>query len=56
MAPEDIPAPGALITHSIAEAIGLLADASPDDVIVITGSLYLAGEARALLVKQDLVE
>jgi dihydrofolate synthase / folylpolyglutamate synthase len=55
MPPEDIPAPGAQITHSIAEAIGLLADASPDDVIFITGSLYLAGEARALLVK-DLVE
>ncbi len=51
MPPEDIPAPGALITHSVAEAIGLLADASPDDVIFITGSLYLVGEARALLVK-----
>src|SRR6202042_2948272 len=46
MPPEDIPAPGALITPSIAEAIGLLADASPDDVIFITGSLYLVGEAR----------
>jgi dihydrofolate synthase/folylpolyglutamate synthase len=51
MPPEDIPAPGALITHSIAEAIGLLADAGPDDVIFITGSLYLVGEARALLAK-----
>ncbi len=51
MPPEDIPAPGALITHSIAEAIGLLAGAGPDDVIFITGSLYLVGEARALLVK-----
>jgi len=56
MPPEDIPAPGALLTHSIWEAIGLLAGASPDDVIFITGSLYLAGEARALLVKRDLVE
>ena len=51
MPPEDIPAPGARITHSIAEAIALLDDAAPEDVIFITGSLYLAGEARALLVK-----
>jgi dihydrofolate synthase/folylpolyglutamate synthase len=55
MPPEDILAPGARIdhsiTHSIAEAIGLLDDAAPEDVIFITGSLYLAGEARALLVK-----
>jgi dihydrofolate synthase / folylpolyglutamate synthase len=51
MPPEDIPAPGACITHSIAEAIGLLDDAAPEDVIFIAGSLYLAGEARALLVK-----
>jgi dihydrofolate synthase/folylpolyglutamate synthase len=51
MAPEDIAAPGARITHSIAEAIAVLADAAPDDVVFITGSLYLTGEARALLVK-----
>jgi len=51
MPPEDIPAPGARVTHSIEEAIALLADASGDDVVFITGSLYLAGEARALLVK-----
>ncbi len=51
MPPEDIAAPGARITHSIAEAIALLGDATSDDVIFITGSLYLAGEARALLVK-----
>jgi len=51
MRPEDIPAPGARITHSVAEAIALLSEAGPDDVIFITGSLYLAGEARALLVK-----
>ena len=53
MAPEDIPAQGARVTHSISEAIALLADAAPDDVIFIAGSLYLAGEARALLVKQN---
>jgi dihydrofolate synthase/folylpolyglutamate synthase len=55
MPPEQIPATGARVTHSIAEAIALLADASRDasgeDVVFITGSLYLAGEARALLVK-----
>jgi dihydrofolate synthase / folylpolyglutamate synthase len=53
MPPEQIPATGARITHSIAEAIALFADASAsgEDVIFITGSLYLAGEARALLVK-----
>jgi dihydrofolate synthase / folylpolyglutamate synthase len=51
MPPEDIPAPGARITHSIAEAIGLLGDAAAEDVIFIAGSLYLAGEARALLVR-----
>jgi dihydrofolate synthase/folylpolyglutamate synthase len=49
--PENIPAPGALLTHSIAQAIGLARQAAPDDVIFIAGSLYLAGEARGLLVK-----
>ncbi|HEX5226519.1 MAG TPA: folylpolyglutamate synthase/dihydrofolate synthase family protein [Bryobacteraceae bacterium] len=49
--PEEILAAGATITHSIAEAVALLGDADPDDAIFITGSLYLAGEARALLVK-----
>jgi dihydrofolate synthase/folylpolyglutamate synthase len=52
MPPRDIVAPGAVVTQSIAEAIELFSDASPDDVIFIAGSLYLAGEARALLVKQ----
>lgn len=51
MPPEDIAATGAQITHSISEAIALLSEAAADDVIFITGSLYLAGEARALLVK-----
>jgi dihydrofolate synthase/folylpolyglutamate synthase len=51
MPPEDIPATGAQITHSISEAIALLSGAEADDVIFIAGSLYLAGEARALLVK-----
>jgi dihydrofolate synthase/folylpolyglutamate synthase len=51
IAPENIPAAGARITHSIGEAIALLDEAGPGDVVFITGSLYLAGEARALLVK-----
>ncbi len=51
MPPEDIPASGARITHTIAEAIELLSEAAPEDAIFIAGSLYLAGEARALLVK-----
>ena len=51
MPPDDIPAPGARITHSVAEAIGQLRAADPEDAVFIAGSLYLAGEARALLVK-----
>ena len=51
MPPEDIPAERAHITHSVGEALQLLDQAGPTDVIFITGSLYLAGEARALLVK-----
>jgi dihydrofolate synthase/folylpolyglutamate synthase len=51
MPPEDIPATGGQITHSIGEAIELLDDAAPGEAVFITGSLYLAGEARALLVK-----
>jgi dihydrofolate synthase/folylpolyglutamate synthase len=53
MPPEDIPAPGARITHSIHEAITVLDEAAPEHVIFIAGSLYLAGEARALLVKEN---
>jgi dihydrofolate synthase/folylpolyglutamate synthase len=53
MAPEDITAPGAHITHSIAEAIEMLRDAAMDDAVFIAGSLYLVGEARALLVREN---
>jgi dihydrofolate synthase/folylpolyglutamate synthase len=53
MPPEDIAAEGARVTHSIGEAIALLAEVAEDDVIFIAGSLYLAGEARALLVKRN---
>jgi dihydrofolate synthase / folylpolyglutamate synthase len=34
---------------SLAEALRLVRDAGPEDAIFITGSLYLVGEARALL-------
>jgi len=51
MPPEDIKAPGARVTHSIGEAIAELQVVPIEDVVFIAGSLYLAGEARALLVK-----
>ena len=51
MPPENIPAPGATITRTVAEAVKLLRDAEPEDVIFITGSLFLVGEARALLLQ-----
>ena len=51
MAPENIAASDATITHTVAEAVGLLCQAQPDDVIFITGSLFVVGEARALLLK-----
>jgi dihydrofolate synthase/folylpolyglutamate synthase len=51
MAPENMGAPGATITHSVAEAMALLREAAPTDVIFITGSLFVVGEARALLVQ-----
>jgi len=53
MPPEDIPAPGALLTHSIAEAFTQLSEAAPEDAVFIAGSLYLAGEARALFIKEN---
>jgi dihydrofolate synthase / folylpolyglutamate synthase len=53
MPPKDIAAPGARLTHSIAEAIAELRAVPPEDAVFIAGSLYLAGEARALLVKEN---
>jgi dihydrofolate synthase / folylpolyglutamate synthase len=44
--PEEILAPGAIVTHSVAEAITHLRAVPPQDVVFIAGSLYLAGEAR----------
>jgi len=51
MPPECIPAPGAVVTHTVAEALALLSQALPDDAIFITGSLFVVGEARALLLQ-----
>jgi len=53
MPPEEIAAHGALVTHSVAEAIAALSAVPPEDAVFIAGSLYLAGEVRALLVKQN---
>jgi dihydrofolate synthase/folylpolyglutamate synthase len=41
------------VAPTLEEALGLVADASPDEVIFITGSLFLVAEARALLVRGD---
>jgi len=49
--PECIPAPGAVITHTVSDAVALLGQAQPGDAIFITGSLFVVGEARALLLK-----
>ena len=51
MPPEAIQAPGAAITHTVAEAVALSRQAHPSDVIFITGSLFVVGEARALLLQ-----
>jgi dihydrofolate synthase / folylpolyglutamate synthase len=51
MPPENIPAPAAALTHSVREALELLREAEPSDAIFITGSLFVVGEARALLVQ-----
>ena len=51
MPPESIPAAGAVITHSVGEALEQLCGVGPDDVVFITGSLFVVGEARALLVQ-----
>lgn len=46
MPPEQIEAPGAIVTHSVTEAIAQIRAVPPEDVVFIAGSLYLAGEAR----------
>jgi dihydrofolate synthase/folylpolyglutamate synthase len=51
MAPEEISAPGATIARTVRQAVALLDKAAPSDAIFITGSLFVVGEARALLVQ-----
>jgi folylpolyglutamate synthase/dihydropteroate synthase len=51
MLPESIPASGAVITHTVAEAVAQLGHAQPTDAIFITGSLFVVVEARALLIQ-----
>lgn len=51
MEPEKIPASGAVITRSVRQAVDLLRDVPAEDVVFITGSLFVVGEARALLVQ-----
>ncbi len=51
MPPENIPAPGAIITHAVPEALESVRRAEPGDAVFITGSLFVVGEARALLVQ-----
>ena len=52
MAPEKIPAPrDAMITHQVSGALEILRQADPETAIFITGSLFVVGEARALLVQ-----
>ncbi|HTA68934.1 MAG TPA: folylpolyglutamate synthase/dihydrofolate synthase family protein [Bryobacteraceae bacterium] len=51
MPPESIPAPGVVITHTVDEAVAQLGHAQPKDAIFITGSLFVVGEARALLIQ-----
>jgi dihydrofolate synthase/folylpolyglutamate synthase len=41
--------PDLRVATTLREALDLVRDATPQDAIVITGSLYLVGEARALL-------
>lgn len=51
MPPERIPNRDARITHSVSEALELVHQAAPTAVIFITGSLFVVGEARQLLVQ-----
>jgi len=51
MPPEDISASEAVITQHVREALAIARSAEPDDVVFITGSLFVVGEARALLVQ-----
>jgi len=41
--------PDLRVTDALPEALAIVADATPHDVIFVTGSLYLVGQARELL-------
>ncbi len=52
MPPEQIPGENVEVAQSVADALAMLErEAFPTDVVFITGSLFVVGEARALLVK-----
>ena len=54
MPPEEIPNRGGIVMHSVAEAVALATRFAQKDaraVVFIAGSLFVAGEARALLVQ-----
>jgi hypothetical protein len=39
------------VAPRLPDALAMLSGCAPEDVVFITGSLFLVGEARALLVK-----
>ncbi len=48
---ELMPHPNVTITHTVAEAIQIAKTAPPEAIVFFTGSLFVVGEARRLLVK-----
>jgi dihydrofolate synthase / folylpolyglutamate synthase len=44
--------PDIRVAHDLNGALGMVREVGPDDVIFVTGSLYLVGEARVLLVSR----
>jgi dihydrofolate synthase/folylpolyglutamate synthase len=52
MPPGEIPAPKGRVTATVAEALRIVeTEAAPGDLVFITGSLFLVGEARAILAR-----
>jgi dihydrofolate synthase/folylpolyglutamate synthase len=52
--PRRIPAPeGARVAPTVREALAMIGKAAPEDTVFITGSLFLVGEARPMLLKKD---
>ena len=50
MAPEEIPAANATVTHSVSEAVELARRADSGVAVFVTGSLFVVGEARGILI------